>query len=326
MAGAGVTLVGGKKDDKFTGSSNDDTFFYAGGGKDQILNYASGDKISLGEGFELSKIKNISATSSKVKLTFTTANTLTVKGTVNTLNVNGTDYTFDKDAIIADDKVSLTSGAGGTKTVKNLKHNHIDATEVKKNLRLVGNGDSDTLIGGKGTTTLNGGSGEDTLVGGEGKDIFEYTKGDTGNKTIQKFEFGKDVLDIANTTINEITKEDNSITFHMASGRKSDREIASFVVDTSSLNDQDKVVIKAKNNYYWFYEKSDEDITTDGDKEVSINKGDLITSSALKAAPTGYSVIDLNYSLNLYKAIGDRLVATKLSDYSLNTTGTYKKS
>ena len=221
----------------------------------------------------------------------------------------------------------MTSGAGGTKTVKNLKHNHIDATEVKKNLRLVGNGDSDTLIGGKGTTTLNGGSGEDTLVGGEGKDIFEYTKGDTGNKTIQKFEFGKDVLDIANTTINEITKEDNSITFHMASGRKSDREIASFVVDTSSLNDQDKVVIKAKNNYYWFYEKSDEDITTDGDKEVSINKGDLITSSAVKASTVqGFDVIDLNYSLNLYKAIGDRQVATKLSGYTLTSDGKTQKS
>jgi len=323
-AGEGISLIGGKKDDKFTGSDNADTFVYAGGGKDQILNYASGDSISL-SGFELSDIKNISATSSKVKLTFKTTNTLTVKGEVSTLNINGENYTFNKDAIIdSDGKVSLTSGASGRKSTTTLGTN-IDASFVTKNVRLNGNGDDDVLTGGTATTTLNGGKdGEDTLIGGTGKDIFEYTKGHTGNKTIQDFEFGKDVLDIANTTICDISTVSGGIEFSMASGRRSNDPIATFTL--TGIENLDKVAIKAKSSYYWFANEAITE-TVDGETSTLASAGDLITSSAVKAstvANAGYDVIDLDYSLNLYKKIGDRQVATKLSGYTLTSNGTTK--
>ena len=76
-------------------------------------------------------------------------------------------------------------------TVKTVK-----ATALKKNIRILGNDNAnslaggtgnDSLNGGKGNDSLNGGKGDDTLVGGAGKDVFIYT---AGNDTVADYEAG----------------------------------------------------------------------------------------------------------------------------------------
>jgi len=324
-ASGSVTLIGGKKDDKFTASDNADLFVYAKGGKDVINGFGEGDQISLSSTAGISSVKDIISvdkSNSKVKLTFSTKDILTINGTVDTVNINGVDYQFTDDAIVSNNQATLTSDTSGSKTVKKLTYTYLDGSNVENNLRLTGNGDADTLIGGATKTTLNGGNGDDSLVGGTGKDTFVYTKRQTGEKIISNFDVSKDTLKIANTTIYEITGGANDITFNLSTGKNSKDSVASLTInsftdgDTTKAVNPDNVVIKAKNNYYWF---AKEDITND-EGDVLASAGDLITSSGVKASDVqNFDVINLNYATNLYNKRKDGsdiyYVATKVSGY-----------
>ncbi|MBE8949193.1 MAG: hypothetical protein SR3Q1_01130 [Quinella sp. 3Q1] len=57
-------------------------------------------------------------------------------------------------------------------TVKN-----VDASALKKGIKIIGNALANSIVGGAGADSLNGGAGNDTLKGGKGNDVFIYTAG-----------------------------------------------------------------------------------------------------------------------------------------------------
>ncbi|MBR4903943.1 MAG: hypothetical protein IKZ53_04680 [Selenomonadaceae bacterium] len=320
-AASGVTLIGGAKNDKFIGSEdNADVFVYGKTsgktGKDVIQNYGDGDKVSLqGTNYSIDKVKKITASDTSVKFMFDDAEALTIKGKkgdLDTISVNGTDYSFKKNAVINDGKASLTSAASGTFKLDKLGVNYINATgTTDKNLTLTGTNEDDTIMSGGKKAVLKGNGGNDSLVGGSGADTFFYAKGNEGNVTIEKFDFGKDSLKIANGTITEIKKDntDKTITFSMNNGRKNGDVIGTFKLTTKGNGktfDPNKVIIKANNVSYWFA-TGNETPYSDSD-EVKI--GRLITRGSKEAVPTGWNVIDLGYSTNLVKTN----VAIKVKD------------
>ncbi|MBQ4403819.1 MAG: hypothetical protein II857_05355 [Selenomonadaceae bacterium] len=57
-------------------------------------------------------------------------------------------------------------------TVKN-----VNASALKKGIKITGNALANSIVGGAGADSLNGGAGNDTLKGGKGNDVFIYTAG-----------------------------------------------------------------------------------------------------------------------------------------------------
>ena len=303
----GVTLVGGKKNDRFYGSDTAaDVFVYDKGdgtaGKDVIYNYGTGDKISLG-GFSIADITKVNASKSSVKLTFSSKNTLTVKGDIDTLNINDADYSFSKNAVISgtgdDAKASLTSEAGGNFKLSKLDVNYVDASNVtKKNLTLTGTTAAESLVSGGKKATLKGGGGDDSLVGGSGKDTFFYAKGDTGDVKIANFDTANDNLKIANGTIIGIESVSGGVKFSMNNGRANETsEIASFTLEGINAGN---VLIKANNNYYWFADGTETLASSADDEILRPDKGQLVTSGGRPdIASYADGIINLNYTTNL---------------------------
>ena len=60
-----------------------------------------------------------------------------------------------------------------------------------------GGGGADSLLGGRGNDTLVGGFGNDTLKGGGGRDTFVFEFFDGSVDTIQRFQSGKDTIDLS---------------------------------------------------------------------------------------------------------------------------------
>ena len=351
-AADGVTLIGGKKNDKFIGSENNaDVFVYGkvdvnSAGKDVIEDFVSAnDVVSLG-GFSMADIKKVNASTTSVKLIFNENNTLTIKGKKGTLDkikildvgaASEKEYTFKKNAIILDEQASLTSEASGSFKLDKIGVNYVDAKNVaKKNLTLTGTTNDDTIYSGGTKANLQGGGGDDLLVGGNGADTFVYLKGKEGDVTIQKFDFAKDKLKIASSTIDKIESiSGGGVQFSLTDGKKDSSPIASFKVASSvsrsseSTIDPNKIAIKANNTYYWFAKEhmdETETVTVKGDSAesktvtlASAEAGDLITSSSVTKSQftaLGYSIIDLGYSTNLVSSG----VAIKFKDAKPNDT------
>ena len=342
-ASDGVTLIGGKKNDKLIGSTDSGDIFVYGSadafgkaGKDVIQNYFGGDKVILQEqsGFAVDKIKKVSASNTSVKLTFDSSNTLTIKGTkesdFGTINIadsivsGGENYTFKKNAIIGSSGVaSLTTEASGTFKLDKLDVATVTAANVeKKNLTLTGTDGDEKLIGGGKKTTFKGGGGKDTLVGGSGADTFVYAKGNQGDVTIENFDFAKDNLKIANGTITSISTVDGGVKFFMNNGRKDSENIGSFIVTSNVTSNgsgeainPDKIVLKANNTYYWFASGGEEIFNSTDKAKV----GQLITASGAKKTDfdSSFNVIDLGYSTNLVKST----VAIKVKDRHTASSG-----
>ena len=318
----GVSLIGGAKNDKFIGSENNaDVFVYkktkGKAGKDVIEGFGSGDSISIDSGFNLEDAK-ISVSGKSVKFKFSGNNVLTVKGDseyLESVSINGISYSFKKNAIIGTDKhATLTAEASGTFKTDKLDVNYIDATQVKKKtLTLTGaKEEADTLIGGGKKTMFKGGGGNDSLIGGSGKDTFVYAKNNTGNVTIDNFDFNNDKLKIANSTITKIESISGGVQFSMNNGRKNGDVLGTFTIKTSAEYDNKgsikgepkaidprNIVIQANNTYYWFAQGNESLAGGTGTAEL----GQLITSSAVKKSQVaGFNVIELGYSTDLDKS------------------------
>jgi serralysin len=61
---------------------------------------------------------------------------------------------------------------------------------------LYGGGGRDNLKAGAGSDLLYGGDGSDVVNGGKGADTYVFHSADTGTDTIQKFEFGSDLIEV----------------------------------------------------------------------------------------------------------------------------------
>ena len=341
-AGAGVSIIGGAKSDRFTGSeSHTDTFIFntQSGGKDVINGFVTAgsnkDSILFGGAANVLSNAKISASNKSVKFKFGSKNVLSVKDDSikgAQLQIDGTTYSSGKNAIIDGQAASLTSAFGGTYKIADGIAT-VDGTLVNKNLtfKATSAGTNETLFGGTKKTTFKGAGGTDSLVGGSGDDIFFYAKGDTGTATIADFDFKNDKLKIAGGTLRKIEtisgSEHGGISFGMsATNNKEAPEVGHFNVtsyasydsktkekESSSAAFTDETVkntlIHANNKYYWFAQDSitAEVATTGGDGTtvtVVANKGDLITTDKRISSSDvqGYNVIELNYGTNLVKA------------------------
>lgn len=349
----GVTLIGGAKNDKFTGrSSVADTFVYAGenniAGKDVITNYESGsDEISFATDIPVSlNTAKISAKNSGATFKFNQKNSLNVKAaknsTISAITFDGTDYKFGKNwfaTTATPTTVSLTSQFSGTfKTDdKALSSNAtvVAGNLVQKNLTYKGTSAAESLVGGSNSkmkTTFKGGGGNDTLVGGASKDIFSYSKNNSGNVEIQKFDLTNDKLKIAGGTISTISTVSGGIRFNM---NNASFNIGDFVTYDASGTESEftptKFLIHANNTYYWFAEETitDTAINSKGETETTLTAaaGSLVTttnkiSKSTASNAEGYSIIELGYSTNLASAG----VAKKFSSYTFTSSGAQKKS
>lgn len=319
---AGVSLIGGAKNDKFTGSDGADMFVYTGGGKDVIQNFGAGDQISLATDFKPLEA-NITSNRNFIKFKFDNKNMLTIKPTKGdtlngSLNVNGENRTYYKDAIVTSSgTASLTSKFGGTFKVKDYTGvTTVNGSLSKNKLTIKGTTGAETLMGGTSKTTFKGGGGADSLVGGSGADTFFYAKGDKDTVTIADFDFTKDNLKIANGTIKQISVVDSKVQFAMKTGKTiNDPTVGNFKLDSYAKYKKEngemvkdsnftapntsQVLIKANNTYYWFANDAGTDVKGDPFAANALITSDKKISSS-KAS--GYQVIELNYSTNLVKA------------------------
>ena len=159
-----------------------------------------------------------------------------------------------------------------------------------------GTSTAESLIGGSGANkkvTFKGGGGNDTLIGGDGKDTFFYARNDTGDVTVQKFDYTKDSLKVKRTiSANGITKTSSGLVFDMGSGN-------SLTLNTDDKNNNigsSNVLIKANNTLYWF--------EGSGDNYGLYTAKDADSKAAIKSVlrnKSDYAIVDLNYSTNLVK-------------------------
>lgn len=123
------------------------------------------------------------------------------------LNAKKTVLTLTTD--FADSTLDLADFASSVKTV--------NASSLKKGVKIIGNAQNnsiiggsgnDSLLGGAGADALNGGKGNDTLVGGKGNDVFIYT---AGNDVISDYAEG-DKISIG-AAIKSVTLDGSDVVF-----------------------------------------------------------------------------------------------------------------
>ena len=214
-SGFGGTLNGGKGKDTLIGREYmEDVFVYENkGGKDVIENYGSGDKISLGSGvsFKDSKFKKDNAIIKFKSGSITVNNAKDVEVTLTSSTENETIYS---NGVFIDQVNSVAKVYGSYKGSIDLNAYDYyvitaDATEAKKKISLLGNGDNNILFGGKG---------KDTLTGGEGVDIFVYNAGD-GDDVITNYA-EVDTISIKGDTLSKAAAKNGDLIFTLASRNK----------------------------------------------------------------------------------------------------------
>lgn len=197
------TLAGGKGNDTLTGGKGSDVFLYTSG-KDVIVDYASGDKISVGG----LSFEDFALNGKDVILQFGSDNTLTlVDAKDQAINLNSVVKVYSAEGIFNSKTTALTLATATSR---------FDATDYSTlvtidgarttSLELVGNAKANKLIAGASNSTLNGGTGNDTLVGGDGADVFVY-ENKSGNKTIVGYGTGDRISLGASVTIDNVTSK-----------------------------------------------------------------------------------------------------------------------
>ena len=209
----GSTLNGGSGRDTLTGGDGTDIFVHeTTGGNDIIVNYASGDLLSIVGG----ELTNASVKSNGDVVLKIGDDRITVKGaseTEITISADGTTEFVSGGVIYNSDKTAATLGSS-TKI--------FDASGTAVTF-VTGNAKANTLYAGDTDTTLTGGKGNDSLWGGDGTDTFLYTAA-TGTDTIGNYQSGEllEILDANGdeTTFSKATFNGTKFTLNMTGGGK----------------------------------------------------------------------------------------------------------
>ena len=202
LAGSGgSTLNGGKGKDSLVGGAGKDIFIYdkeSGNKVIQNYSYAQGDAISLASGVSVSQF-----TAKKTGVAIKAgSNTITIDSNIFSFMENDATKIYDNGKVTTADGKSVTLSADSKGKFEVGSGNYRDCSNMSaelasKAVRLIGDGNGNSLTGGKGkdtldggnnADTLNGGKGDDSLWGGNGKDTFVYHAGE-GNDTIGDYNF-----------------------------------------------------------------------------------------------------------------------------------------
>ena len=269
LGGAGNdTLLGGKGNDSLSGGAGSDVFVYASGdGNDIIANYAEEDRILITSG-----TANVTTSGSNVILNVGSGK-ITVKNAakkvVTYVDSTGVNY-YPKNP----DPVILT-GTGATLRANYSKATYtataklitVDASDVTRDLKIMGNAKAndiyggsgndsinggvkaDTLQGGAGNDTLLGGEGNDELYGGTGADVFAYRNGD-GKDIIWDYA-EEDKIQIRSGTLKNRSVSGNDVVLQIGSGSITVKEAANKNI---SIVDKNGKALGNANVPYWFTE------------------------------------------------------------------------
>ena len=215
LGGAGKdTLISSQNDFELTGGAGNDIFVF-GGGKDTIFDYSQkgaggSDKVSIASSLTATDYE---IDGDDVILNYGTGNELTIldgkgkeitfAGKKSFVNVYADEGVFDAK------KKSLILAAGTNKNFSAAKYSKL-VTIVDNELAITGNKKANLIIASKSNTTLNGGKGKDTLVGGDGVDVFIYDN-KSGNKTIQDYG-AEDIISLGKgAEISQVTTKKNNV-------------------------------------------------------------------------------------------------------------------
>lgn len=201
----GGVLRGFGGNDTLYGGKGTDTFYYANGdGNDVINGYESNkDIIQIGSG-SISKTtaygSDVTFTVGKgsIKVVGGAGKTFRIKDAKGKITTKRVDYrALPSGASYGANytKVTMSSGFTGNFDARAYRPTiqTVDASKAAKAVTLYGNSKANRLVGGKGGSVLRGMGGNDTLVGGVGEDKFYFGKGD-GNITIENFDSLKDKI------------------------------------------------------------------------------------------------------------------------------------
>jgi len=197
-------ISGSEADDRFFGSSGNDTLDGLGG--ENIADYSSLGtpvilqkrglitKVGLGED-RISNIETIVGASGQDN---------SIDGVTGATGVSSFDIDLSKDKLTVRNIPVL---GDLTFTVKNF----VNVIGTNKSDSIIGNEKDNSLVGAAGDDTLTGGFGNDTLTGNEGSDIFVIGK-NGGVDTISDFELNADKIGLADgLTFADLDLSGNSI-------------------------------------------------------------------------------------------------------------------
>jgi Ca2+-binding RTX toxin-like protein len=189
---AANVLAGLGGNDTLTGGAGNDTFlFNAGGGKDVITDFETGDILKV-DGY--TSAQSITQSGSDVVIVLTSADQITLQNTdVATVQAG---IQFDTGT------GGGTGGGGGTPGGPSEGDDTLTGTTRGDTINGLGGNDtilglagSDKLLGGDGNDVLRGGAGADTLTGGAGADLFVFEAGGNNDK-VTDFVSGVDKIDL----------------------------------------------------------------------------------------------------------------------------------
>ena len=208
VAGKGLTVTGGKGNDQITSSGNGNVFVYkTGDGKDVINNFSESDILSI------SGTADVTTSGSDVIFTVGTGK-ITLAGAADknfTYKDSDGEHTYPpEDESDPTVKIIPSSYSGSSIKVSD-EIITIDASALKKGIKIVGNGLDNSIVGGKGDDTIDGYTGDDTLTGGDGADVFTYMDGD-GNDVITDYEQA-DKISIVSGAVNGISINRRDVVF-----------------------------------------------------------------------------------------------------------------
>ena len=259
------TLDGGEGNDTLTGGNGNDIFIYENGdGNDVITDYTQGrDVVRIEDGYISSATSNgsdvvLTVGSGKITLKNAVGKTIRYYNNGRTIGstVVGSSSSSTSSGSTSTDltAVTLDSSFRGTYEDYDSTIRSIDASKVKRGIKIEGNdnnntiigssyndtiegddgndlinggsgndyleGDDgrDSLIGDAGNDTLDGGDGNDTLTGGAGRDVFIYETSE-GNDVITDYTAGQDTIKIEEGIISRSYISGSNVVFNVGSGR-----------------------------------------------------------------------------------------------------------
>jgi Ca2+-binding RTX toxin-like protein len=213
------TMSGGVGADTIVGGAGDETFRYANGDGDDVINKAS--TASTNDVLELTNIARGGVIFSAVSDSTLVSDPNSVKVNITgggsillTRHIDGTNagriasMKFSDGVIMTAAQIAQATAISGT--TANDTINGSSSSEAILGFdgadSISGLAGNDSIYGGKGADILRGGLGADMLAGGDDSDTYRYTKGD-GDDVVAEFGYNstQDIMILENITRSEVS-------------------------------------------------------------------------------------------------------------------------